>query len=93
MCTLSLEDLCRDIDVAAAIDTYQGPVELALGAVNLAEVMKPTMDEHGAWTTAPATSIDGNDKRVIRASLRVAIAAGLNLDLNDHPEREEDQCT
>ena len=56
-----------------------------------AEVMKPTMDEHGNWTTAPATSIDGNDKRVIRASLRAAVAVGLNLDLNDHPERDHDQ--
>lgn len=51
------------------------------------EVMKPTIDASGAWTTAPAASIDGNDKRVIRATLRAAVAVGLNLDIYDHPER------
>lgn len=55
------------------------------------DVDKPTCgpddgSNAGPWTTAPATSIDGNDKRVIRASVRVAVAAGLNLDIWDHPE-------
>jgi hypothetical protein len=49
---------------------------------------KPTMDEHGNWTTRPAAEIDGDDKRVIRANLRTAVAAGLNLDTYDHPERD-----
>ena len=31
------------------------------------EIMKPTIDEHGNWTTRPAAEIDGDDKRVVRA--------------------------
>ena len=31
------------------------------------EIMKPTIDEHGNWTTRPAAEIDGGDKRVVRA--------------------------
>ena len=31
------------------------------------QLMKPTIDEHGNWTTRPAAEIDGDDKRVVRA--------------------------
>lgn len=80
-------------DIAAGLTPTRGSLEAALAALethltqdDATEIMKPTIDEHGNWTTAPATSIDGNDKRVIRASVRVAVAAGLNLDIWDHPE-------
>lgn len=53
-------------------------------------VLKPTMDATGQWITRPAAEIDHpHDPRVIRASIRSAIAAGLNLDLYDHPERTD----
>jgi hypothetical protein len=41
----------------------------ALEAVNLGDVLKPTIDSAGNWITTPATSIDGMDKRVVRAAL------------------------
>jgi hypothetical protein len=31
------------------------------------QIMKPTIDDAGNWTTRPAAEIDGNDKRVVRA--------------------------
>ena len=31
------------------------------------QLMKPTIDDAGNWTTRPAAEIDGNDKRVVRA--------------------------
>lgn len=54
-------------------DFHVGPEPLtartALEAVNLGEVLKPTIDSDGNWITTPATSIDGMDKRVVRAAL------------------------
>lgn len=51
------------------------PLDLDEGApVNLLAEMnrrglKPTCDKAGNWSQVPASEIDGNDKRVLRATL------------------------
>lgn len=49
-----------------------------------APVLKPTIDSDGNWTTTPATSIDGMDKRVVRAALLTG-----QLSVSDLMEPEE----
>lgn len=47
-------------------------------------VLKPTIDSDGNWTTTPASSIDGMDKRVVRAALLTG-----QLSVSDLMEPEE----
>ena len=47
-------------------------------------VLKPTIDSDGNWTTTPASSIDGMDKRVVRAALLTG-----RLSVSDLMEPEE----
>lgn len=61
----------------------------ALEAVNLGDVLKPTCgpddgSNAGPWATAPAPSIDGMDKRVVRAALLTG-----QLSVSDLMEPEE----
>ena len=71
MTDLTLQTMWQD---APAQSELRNAREVALAALkthltqdDATEIMKPTIDEHGNWTTRPAAEIDGDDKRVVRA--------------------------